>query len=168
MRKILFIFGQLTDADVSRLAKLGRRQRMPKGTLLIREGVPVETLYIVLQGELVVTQGPERRQVAKLEAGEVVGEMSFIDARPPSATVSAEADTVVYAVDKARLQQELEANPLLGARFYKAIATFLSDRVRAAMGSGADAPGELDENVLDNLDRAGARFDALGRQLLDG
>ena len=26
----------------------------------------------------------------------------------------------------------------------------------------------LDDNVLDNLDRAGARFDALGRQLLDG
>ena len=27
---------------------------------------------------------------------------------------------------------------------------------------------ELDDNVLDNVDRAGARFDALGRQLLDG
>jgi CRP/FNR family cyclic AMP-dependent transcriptional regulator len=168
MRKILFIFGQLSDTDVTRLAKLGRRQRIPKGTVLIREGVPVETLYIVLQGELAVTQGPDRRQVAKLEAGEVVGEMSFIDARPPSATVSAAADAVVYAVDKARLQQELQANPLLGAHFYKAIATFLSDRVRVAMGSAADSPGELDENVLDNVDRAGARFEALGRQLMDG
>jgi CRP-like cAMP-binding protein len=95
----------------------------------------------------------------------VVGEMSFIDARPPSATVSAASDAVVYAVGKERLQQELEANAPFAARFYKAVATFLSDRVRMALG--ADSSGELDANVLDNLDRAGARFDALGRQLLD-
>jgi CRP/FNR family transcriptional regulator, cyclic AMP receptor protein len=166
MRKILFIFGQLTDGDVSWLATVGRRKRIAAGAVLIEEGVPVEILYIVLSGELTVTQGKLRRPIARLGAGEVVGEMSFIDARPPSATVSAVGDAVVYAVGKERLQQELEANAPFAARFYKAVATFLSDRVRMALG--ADAGGELDGNVLDNLDRAGARFDALGRQLLDG
>lgn len=165
MRKILFIFGQLTDGDVAWLAKVGRRQRVGAGAMLIEEGVPVEILYIVLSGELAVTQGKLRRPIARLGAGEVVGEMSFIDARPPSATVSAASDAVVYAVGKHRLQQELEANAPFAARFYKAVATFLSDRVRMALG--ADSSGELDANVLDNLDRAGARFDALGKQLLD-
>jgi len=166
MRKILYIFGQLTDNDVTWLARFGRRLRVPAGAVLIEQGVPVETLYIVLQGELQVTQRDATRVIARLSAGEVVGEMSFIDARPPSATVSAATDSVVYAISKARLQHELETNAPFAARFYKAVATFLSDRVRQTLGSEPN-PDELDANVLDNLDRAGARFDSLGRQLLD-
>lgn len=169
MRKVLFIFGQLTDTDVSRLARIGRRQRAAAGTVLIREGVPVESLYVVLEGEVLVSRGG--KAVARLGAGEVVGEMSFIDARPPSATVSAATDVVLYAVPTRELSHELHENVALAARFYKAIATFLSDRVRAATASAegrAEGADELDDNVLDNLDRAGARFDALGRQLLDG
>lgn len=169
MRKVLFIFGQLTDADVTRLASIGRRERSPKGTVLIKEGVPVETLYILLDGELVVTQG--NRTLARLAAGEVVGEMSFIDARPPSATVSASTDAVLYSVTKRTLQRELEENVALAARFYKAIATFLSDRIRkataTASGLDANSADELDDSVLDSVDRAGIRFDDFGKQLLD-
>jgi CRP-like cAMP-binding protein len=168
MRKVLFIFGQLTDQDVVRLARIGHRERKGAGSVLIQEGVPVEALYIVLEGELTVSAGG--REVARLGAGEVVGEMSFIDARVPSATVSCASDTALYAVSKSVLQRELDDNVALAARFYKALATFLSDRVRAAtagQGGSADAD-ELDDNVLDNVDRAGARFDELRRTLLDG
>ena len=170
MRKVLFIFGQLTDTDVTRLAAIGRRKRVRAGAVLIQEGVPVETLYIVLDGELQVSR--KGRSIARLGAGEVVGEMSFIDARPPSATVSEATVAVLYGVETAKLSRELADNVALAARFYKAIATFLSDRVRTATASDEDrsdgTADELDDNVLDNVDRAGARFDALGRQLLDG
>jgi CRP-like cAMP-binding protein len=176
MRKVLFIFGQLTDADVLWLARNGRRRRVERGSALIHEGVSVDTLYILLEGELDVVVGPELRRLAQLLPGEVVGEMSFIDRRPPSATVRAATDSVVCAVPKARLQEALSRDAAFAARFYKAIATFLSDRLRHATSGGdglATAPrrpeaDELDDNVLDNLDRAGARFDELGRQLLDG
>jgi CRP-like cAMP-binding protein len=169
MRKVLFIFGQLSDNDVLWLARTGRRRRVGKGAVLIREGVPVDTLYIVLEGELDVAVGADRRRVARLLPGEVVGEMSFIDARPPSATVSAATDAVVFTIGKPLLQQGLVNDAAFAARFYKAIATFLSDRVREATGGGDDpkAKDEVDDNVLDNLDRAGARFGELGRQLLD-
>jgi CRP-like cAMP-binding protein len=171
MRKVLFIFGQLVDTDIDWLAKNGRRRRLDAGSVLIREGVPVDTLYIVLEGRLTVIQGPRERDIATLEAGEMVGEMSFIDARPPSATVRASTDVVVFAISKQVLQQHLGQNIAFAARFYKAVATFLSDRVRlATLEEEADPESvhELDDSVLDNLDRAGARFDALGKQLLDG
>jgi CRP/FNR family cyclic AMP-dependent transcriptional regulator len=170
MRKVLFIFGQLADADVEWLAKAGRRQRLPARTALIREGVPVGTLYILLEGQLTVVQGSSAREVAQLGAGEIVGEMSFIDARPPSASVVATTDVVVYAIAKSVLQEHIDHDVAFGARFYKAVATFLSDRVRKATQGQGDprAADELDEAVLDNLDRAGARFDDLGRRLLDG
>ncbi len=82
----------------------------------------------------------------------------------------AATDVVVYAIERPVLQAELDANPGFGARFYKAVAIFLSDRVRKAAGDEG-RPGssdELDDAVLDNLDRAGARFDDFSRRLLDG
>jgi CRP-like cAMP-binding protein len=172
MRKVLFIFGQLHDTDVDWIGRNGKRRRLPATTVLIREGVPVETLYIVLEGELAVTQGQERRQIARLGAGEIVGEMSFIDAHPPNATVVAMTDVVVCAIPKTELARGLEQNVAFAARFYKAVATFLSDRVRKATaqkgGTDGRSDDELDDAVLDNLDRAGARFSDLSRQLLDG
>jgi CRP/FNR family cyclic AMP-dependent transcriptional regulator len=170
MRNVLFIFGQLVDTDIDWLAKNGRRKRLDAGSALIREGVPVDTLYIVLEGRLAVVQGPNERNIATLEAGDIVGEMSFIDARPPSATVRAATDVVVFAISKQVLSQHLAQNIAFAVRFYKAVATFLSDRVRATLEEEADPESvhELDDSVLENLDRAGARFDALGKQLLDG
>jgi CRP/FNR family cyclic AMP-dependent transcriptional regulator len=169
MRKVLFIFGQLSDADILWLARHGRRRRVAQGSILIREREPVEALYIVLEGELDVMVGADRRRVTRLLPGEVVGEMSFIDARSPSATVSAATDAVLFTISKVTLADALRGDAAFAARFYKAIATFLSDRVRQATRSGDDlaARDEVDDNVLDNLDRAGARFGELGRALLD-
>ncbi len=165
MRKVLFIFGQLSDADVDWLARNGRRQRLPKSSVLIHEGVAVETFYIVIDGELVVTQGKPRREIARLGGGEIAGEMSFVDARPPSATVTAVSDVVVYSISTRKLGDALVDNVAFAARFYKAVATFLSDRLRKA--TDPDYDDELDDSVLDNVDRAGARFNALTRTLLD-
>jgi len=171
MRKVLYIFGQLTDSDVDWLATQGKRVRLPRGSMLIREGVPVDALYIVLEGELNVVREQTGREIARLGAGEIVGEMSFIDARPPSATVRARTDVVVYTVSKQKLQHGLDENVGFAARFYRAVATFLSDRVRKATatqeGIDADSADELDDTVLDNVDRAGVRFNDLSRRLLD-
>jgi CRP-like cAMP-binding protein len=132
MRKVLFIFGQLADADIDWLAAAGRRERLAAGSVLIREGVAAGALYIVLEGQLAVVQAaPGReREVARLLTGEIVGEMSFIDARPPSATVRAATDVVVHTIPKSRLEEHLNHDVAFAARFYKAVAMFLSDRLR--------------------------------------
>lgn len=166
MRKVLFIFGQLTDSDVDWLAKSGRRKRVPKGSVLINQGVAVQSLYIVLEGELSVLHGRTKKELARLGSGEIAGEMSFVDSRPPSATVSAHGDAVVYHIPTRILGEALSTNPGFAARFYKAVATFLSDRLRQA--TDPDHDDELDDSVLDNVDRAGARFNSLARQVQEG
>ncbi len=166
MRKVLFIFGQLTDGDVEWLARHGRRKRVAKSTVLINEGAPVESLYIVLDGELAVSRGESKREVARLGSGEMAGEMSFVDARPTSATVTATTDSVVYEIPRRVLADALEKDTGMGARFYKSVATFLSDRLRRATDASYD--DELDDSVLDNVDRAGARFNMLARQVQEG
>jgi CRP-like cAMP-binding protein len=168
MRKVLFMLGQLEDADAEWLAKIGRRETVRAGTVLIEEGRHTDSMFVVLDGVL----GARRRRtgdevVARLEAGEIVGEMSFVDARPPAATVAALADSTVLRIPRAPLEARLTEDGAFGARFYRSLATFLSDRLRTAVAAaegGAEAE-ELDPSVLETLTRAGERFDRLLKRL---
>src|SRR5277367_6801824 len=104
MRKVLFLLGQLTDEDVEWIGRVGQRVRVPAGETLISEGQHVPLLYILLSGRAeVAVAGAGAGKVASMEVGDVFGEMSFVDAMPPSATVRAETPSVVLAVDKTEL-----------------------------------------------------------------
>ena len=178
MQNGLFILGQLTDEDVEWILATGGRRDVPGGAILIREGVPTDALYIILDGTLIVSLAAlPGQEFSRLGVGEIVGEMSFVDARPPSATVSAQQPTVVLAIDREQLRLKLEQDSAFAARFYRALAIFLSDRLRWALGQvatgrsplqGRASPDEdeLDPNVLDNVHLAGARFSRILERLM--
>ena len=175
MKKVLYIFGLLTDADVDWMADTGDRRWVDPGAVLIEEGKPVAWLVLVLEGELAVSVSGVG-EVARLGAGEVVGEMSFVDTAPPSATVAARQRTLALFIDKADLVRKLESDMAFGYRFYRALAVFLADRLRGADRKMVDArsgtlPGEailqdeLDLAILDNVSMAGERFQRLLKRL---
>jgi CRP-like cAMP-binding protein len=131
MRKVLFLFGQLNDDDVEWLLAHGRARQLGRGEVLIRQGVPADSVFIVLEGRLVVRLESLRgREIARLNAGEIVGEMSFLDSRPPSATVEGLEDSTVYAIARPVLAAQLAADQGFAARFYRALAMFLATTVR--------------------------------------
>ncbi|MHB8520227.1 MAG: cyclic nucleotide-binding domain-containing protein [Limisphaerales bacterium] len=178
MKKVLFIFGELDDLDIDWMTATGRKERIPAGTALIQEGKSVGALYIVLDGSLSVLVGQANgREIARLGPGDIVGEISFVDARPPSATVKARDNSVVLAVPREKLAGKLQKDTAFAARFYRALAVFLSYRLRNTtlqLGYGADQilpvqmeeKDELDANLLDNVYLAGARFDRMVKQLM--
>ena len=88
MRKVLFLFGILEDTDVQWLGSIGKLVQLESGNIVIREGEPAAFVYLVIDGSCSVIVGGKRK-VAELMPGEVVGEMSFVDSRPPSASVQA-------------------------------------------------------------------------------
>jgi CRP/FNR family transcriptional regulator, cyclic AMP receptor protein len=73
----------------------------------------------------------EGQEVARLGAGEVIGEIGFVDSAPPSATVTAAGSAAVLALSNTLLQQHLTSDAAFAARFYRALAIFLADRLRA-------------------------------------
>jgi CRP/FNR family cyclic AMP-dependent transcriptional regulator len=182
MRKVLFLFGQLNDDDVEWMLTTGVRRFVPAGGTLIEQGVPVDAVFILLEGRLAVwlrsKRGPER-ELARLNAGEIVGEMSFVDARPPSATVRALEDSTVFAIPKPALNAKLATDNGFAARFYRALAIYLSttvrERHRALGGAGTgeapeedeeDGVDELDPAVLDGVYLAGERFDRMVKRVM--
>ncbi|HEV8578615.1 MAG TPA: cyclic nucleotide-binding domain-containing protein [Thermoanaerobaculia bacterium] len=181
MRKVLFLFGQLNDDDVEWMLAKGDKRFLPAGASLIEQGVPVDAVFILLEGRLAVwlrgRRGPER-EIARLNAGEIVGEMSFVDARPPSATVRVLEDSIVFAISKVALNAKLAADQGFAARFYRALAIYLSTTVRErhrALGYGTalaedggeeEDADELDVNVLDGVYLAGERFDRMVKRVM--
>ncbi|NJL40787.1 MAG: cyclic nucleotide-binding domain-containing protein [Leptolyngbyaceae cyanobacterium SM1_4_3] len=90
---------ELYDNDRAWLISTGQREQVSKGETLIEEGEAVDALYVVLSGELEVcisALGDEK--IAMLSAGDVVGEMSFVRKRLPSATVRSLEDSVVWSI----------------------------------------------------------------------
>jgi len=178
VRKVLYILGQLTDSDVDWLARSGKRIKHAKGAELIRYGTSLGHLFIILDGELSIRTNKDF-ELARVGAGEILGEMSLVDSRPPSASAIVVEDAYVLTLEKSIIQGKLDSDPGFASRFYRAIAVFLSERMRntvGRMGYGDDAPedipgdgmdeDELDSNVLDNVHLAGARFERLLQKLM--
>jgi CRP/FNR family transcriptional regulator, cyclic AMP receptor protein len=177
MRKVLYILGQLNDSDIEWLARHGTRRRLADGDIIVREGEPIDALFITLSGQFRVSLG-DGTGVALLGVGEVVGEIAFVDSAPPSATVNAIGEASVLVLPQALLRRRLAEDQPFAARFYRALAVFLADRLRATnrmlgydprdRGDGTDAADELNIEVLDTLSQAGDRFTRLLQTLATG
>ena len=70
--------------------------------VMIQEGGELASLFIIVQGELIVSTGGN--ELARLSTGEVVGEMSLLDSRPPNATVTAVKPALVYEISREALR----------------------------------------------------------------
>jgi CRP-like cAMP-binding protein len=170
MRKGLFFLSVLTDTDLDWLIANGSKRQVAPGQLIVERDRPVESLFIVVEGRLsVVNEGLE---IARLMCGEIVGEISFVDKRPPSASVKAIEQSVVLAISRSELEKKLCDDVNFAARFYEALARFLSYRLRATddlLGYGTryvdEYRAEVDPDTLENLSLAGARIDWLQRRL---
>jgi bacteriocin-type transport-associated protein len=174
MRKVLFVLGELSDGDVDWLVSVGKRQTLSPGAVLLREQQPAEALYIVLDGELAVTVSrPTPRELSRISCGEIAGELSFLDARPPSATVTASEHSLVLAVPRGLLSARLASDLGFAARFYKALGVLLAYRLRnnvtlfegGSLGEEGVYDDELQPDFLDSVARAGARFDWMLRRI---
>lgn len=95
-------------------ARLGGQALPAADGVLIEQGVPVDAVFILLEGKLAVSFKPKRdpeREIAGLNAGEIVEEMSFVDARPPSATVRAVEDSTGLRHLQGRPEREAGGRP---------------------------------------------------------
>jgi CRP-like cAMP-binding protein len=169
----MYLMGVLDDSDIEWLASHGKGLRAPTGQILVREGQPLDSLFVVLDGQLGVTAGG--KQIATLYAGEVVGEISLVDSRPPLATVTALENSRLLSVSKDVLKRKLDMDKKFAANFYRAIAIFLADRLRMTttrLGYGAaaqdreqDASDDLGDDLMETVSMGSRRFDELLRRV---
>lgn len=163
MKRVLFFLGQLNDRDIEWMLHNGGKLELEAGDRLITKGESIDNLYIVLSGQLAVCANTNHTEsIAILEAGEIVGEMSFLESRPPSVSVIVSKPSVIYHISREMINSRLSTNMEFRSNFYFALALFLSNRLRKTtdqLGYGNPEEEDLiDTNVLDSVSQAGSRF----------
>jgi CRP/FNR family cyclic AMP-dependent transcriptional regulator len=172
MRRVLYILSLLTDEDIDWLVGVGERQQVAAGEVVVHEGRKIQAMYLVLSGRFSVVIGEQKQKLAELAAGEMVGEISLIDSRPPTATVMAVEPSVLLRVSQSAVNAKLRNDQAFAARLYKAIAVFLAQRLRhtvVTLGYGdsrnlteeMEARDELDPELLDSVSLGGIRFNSI-------
>jgi small-conductance mechanosensitive channel len=92
------------------LAREAREQRYADGEVIVREGEPGDSMFIVCRGDVAVVIGRDR-EVARVRAGGYVGEMSLLTGEPRTATVVARGDVVVLEIAGAAFRAYVTRQP---------------------------------------------------------
>lgn len=129
MRNMPYIAAGLGDTDMIWLLAMGKLRRMRPRERLVEAGRPIDDLFFVTRGSFAVLLA-DGSQIATLGEGDVVGEMSFVERNPPSASVEAIEPSEVLGVARQAILARFAEEPEFAARFYRALAVFLSARLR--------------------------------------
>lgn len=160
MRNTHYIVAGLSDADMIWLLSMGKLRKLKAGEALVTAGRTIQELFFITGGTFDVLV--DSAHVAVLKNGDVVGEMSFIERHPPSATVRAAEPAEVLGIPREAILGRFSQEPLFAARFYHALAMFLSERLRET--SVAKIPVHEHEEKQQALDASSARFSSLFRR----
>lgn len=126
------LFRYFTNEERERIESIGELTRVDEGAELIRAGESDSRLFAVEDGHLDIVANRDGRPsvVATVGAGDVLGEISFIDDSPRTVSVRAGETTTVRAWDKRTLSEALAFDPQLLAKFSVAMSELLVERLR--------------------------------------
>jgi CRP/FNR family transcriptional regulator, cyclic AMP receptor protein len=147
------MFSGLQRDELLKFAELTRERTYPKGSVILFQGDPGDSLYVLRQGRAkVVLIGEDGREVilGVLEPGAHFGELALIDDQPRSAHVIAMEDSQLLILRREDFRRRVEANPSVAW----ALLTELSRRLRRAdqkIGGLVllDVPGRISRLLLD-------------------
>jgi CRP/FNR family cyclic AMP-dependent transcriptional regulator len=150
------LFKSLDAAELVRFAEMVREKDYPKGSVILFEDDPGDSLFIVRSGRVkVVLVAEDGREVILgiLGPGEHFGELSLIDEQPRSAHVIAMEDASLLVLRREDFRKRVEANPSVAW----SLLAELSRRLRRADGQiGSlvllDVAGRIARMLLDTAD----------------
>src|SRR5262245_10843133 len=104
--------------------------RYEAGDVIIQENDVGDTAYVIDHGQVEVSKQLDGQHVhlAYLGAGEIFGEMSLVDEKPRSATVTAVTGTVVSEIRRDEFFHRLQTDPKVALTLLKV----LFERLREA------------------------------------
>lgn len=123
-----------SEAEWRELFRFASIRRVAAGEALIRRGEPDRTLYFVLDGALEVVvhsgDGMSMGPLTRIGAGSVLGEQSFFDGNPRSASVWAVGDCAVAAMTVEQYEKLEVAKPAIARDLLFALGRILALRLR--------------------------------------
>lgn len=139
------LFASLNGEELNILTRAVVCRGFEKGEIILRQGEPGATMYVLLLGELEVRLSvrPDGDDVirSRLRPGEFFGEMSLLSGAPRSATILASTPCVTYQIAKEGIIEIFARRPQLYQQVSRVIArrkTLNQLRARQLMLSDVD------------------------------
>jgi CRP/FNR family cyclic AMP-dependent transcriptional regulator len=153
------LFRGVDRDELAKFGELVRDRAYPKGSVILFQDDPGDSLYIVRSGRVkVVLIGEDGREVilGVLEQGSHFGELALIDDQPRSAHVIAMEDSQLLILRREDFRRRVDANPSVAW----ALLCELSRRLRKAddkIGGLVllDVPGRIARLLLDLAEESG-------------
>lgn len=126
------IFNHISETDLSILEKSFNKRTVEKGQFLFRQGDIGDSMIIIAKGQaaiLMAVPGHEPQIVDHSNPGDVLGEMSFFDPAPRTASVQAVDRLYVYELDRNVFQSIRSGAPHLARDIMSGIAEVVSGRL---------------------------------------
>src|SRR5215831_1377810 len=126
------LFGELSPDSLAKLASCLKIADFPPAEVIVREGAPGVSMYIIKSGLVEVRKKDPATGidflVAQLAEGSAVGEMSLLTGKPRSATVTTVQPTVVFTLTRADFRNLLTQHPEISL----GLARILAERLEEA------------------------------------
>ncbi len=134
------LFVPLGAEKLAQIAEQGRVEELQEGDLLVEELQPNVSLFMILNGrfEVFLPHTPERFTkllVATLGPGDCIGEYSFIDKQPASASVVALEPSRVLVIAHEDFERLLRSDSVIGHAVYENLLRLLIGRLRQEIHS---------------------------------
>lgn len=118
------LFHGLPDQALKRVLQIGKEVRHAAGAPILEEDHSGIGFHLILEGTASVLVGGA--EVARFGPGDSFGEMSIIDGKPRSATVTAVDDVTTLAIASWDFEALMEQNPSV----MRSLLVELSSRIR--------------------------------------
>ena len=123
---------ELTDAQCAILSDRIELHEYANGEVVVAEGASDDKLRVVLAGALAVAKKSANEgwlRLNVLTAGDLAGELAFMDSRPRYAALVAIGPTRLFSLQRAALESLLQSEPLIVYRVMRAIARFAHEQL---------------------------------------
>ncbi|MEO0415271.1 MAG: cyclic nucleotide-binding domain-containing protein [Verrucomicrobiota bacterium] len=114
-----------SEADLQELVVGAEKLQMAGGEDLFREGSESSHVYILLSGELSVTEGDGPVKAVLKEAGTLLGEISAVSFGKATATVKADSEIQVIAISRELFHQVMGRSPQLASSVLRSMTKYL-------------------------------------------
>lgn len=108
------LFSELSKQERRRVDSLMTPVRIKEGRVLTREGSQGREFMIISEGSATVSRSGQ--EIARLGPGDFFGELSLVAGIPRTATVTADTEMVVNALNRREFAAMLDESPALAKR----------------------------------------------------
>lgn len=136
MHTALGLLNELAEEDIDWIFRAGSERHVSANTVVVSEDQPLTYVFIVLEGLFGVRVASiTDAEMGRLGAGEIIGDISFLENSLPSASVVALENSLLLEIPTGVLAERLRVMPFFAAQFYRALAILNSRRMRERVSS---------------------------------